>query len=189
MELPAQCYRIPLKLHVTLNILLQDIFLFLLSLATLSSQFWTEQNFMAVPGRILCRKMIIKDLSAVSLCLANWWWQTEEINEADEAPVLCVSQQLKVKIYPKICVLMKFIWGGSCDSWWWHEWNMETSLARWKALPLALLQGTFFLCLCFEDCHGVSQIGVFPLIWSFLGDSKRVGGISKRAENWQSRFP
>lgn len=76
MELPAQCYRIPLKLHVRLNILLQDIFLFLLNLATLSSQFWTEQNFMAVSGRILCRKMITKDLSAVSPCLANWWWQT-----------------------------------------------------------------------------------------------------------------
>lgn len=97
--------------------------------------------------------------------------------------MLCVSQQLKIKAYPNICVPVKLFGeeSGTCGVG--TSAHMEISLARWKSLPLALLQGTFSLYLCFEDCHGDSHMGTFSLIWGCLGASEHVGDINKQTEN------
>lgn len=156
MELPAQSYRIPLKLHVRLQETCCRYFPFLLPLVTLSSQFWTEQNFLAVPGGILSGEMITKDLSAVFPCLPNWWWQTEEISEADEDPVslnmkifqcslsfaVCVKEHklhlLSEKNYPSCNFTVSslreefyFFSVNFSTLYLWHEYTLKLHLKLW----------------------------------------------------------
>lgn len=141
--------------------------------------------------------MITKDFAAVFPCLPNWWWQTEEINYADEASVLLIlsfppaqSEDLPKYLYP-------------------HDVYSSAGRKLWLALVVQVCvwknpfpwQGRrifdrrFFKML--SSCiHALkiqnpsdSQIWACPVIWSCLEDYKHVDNISKQTKTRQSCFP
>jgi len=76
--------------------------------------------------------------------------------------ILSAFQQLQAKVYPNVCILVKFalLEGGRSDSFRRCKSPHKSTLFLSKAEHLwqALLGGAFFSRLCFEDGHRDSQV-------------------------------